>query len=57
MKNKTKKIKEPSQQIHIRLKQSVTATLDSYCEAHGIVRNQYIVEAILRRLNSDIKKS
>lgn len=57
MSTKAKKVKEPSQQIHIRLKQSVTKTLDSYCDAHGITRNQYIIEAVLRRLNSDLKKS
>lgn len=53
---KPKKVKEASQQIHIRLKKSVLKTVDSYCEAHGIVRNAYLVDAVLRKLNSDLKK-
>lgn len=55
-KKKAKKPVESTQQIHIRLKQSVVNTLDSYCGGHGITRNQYIIEAVLRRLNSDLKK-
>lgn len=48
--------KDESKQIHIRLNVGVLKTVDSYCKAHGIVRNQYLVEAVIRRLNSDLKK-
>lgn len=44
-------------QILIRLSEDVLKTLDSYCKAHGIVRGQYITQAVIKSLNKDISKS
>ena len=55
-KKKSVKPKVEKTQILIRLNTEVLKTLDSYCEAHGIIRGQYITQAVISRLNSDIKK-
>lgn len=44
-------------QILVRIKEDVVLTLDSYCEAHGIVRNSYIAQAVIEKLNKDIRSS
>jgi len=53
---KESKPKPKKVQVLVRFNEDVFKTLDSYCEAHGIVRNQYIAQATIKRLNSDIKQ-